>query len=190
MREQFPNRQNIYFGMEKNLSDWGYIGTLSRVKGVEWLITQFMDLDINATLTIAGRGESVEYEEYLKNLASKDKRIRFSGYVKSTDHYANIHISVVPSQWADTFLTVAFESCACHVPVIATTMGGLPEIIKDNVNGWLCDANIQNSLGKTILKVYNSPKLISLYSMHSREFVRSFLDVDRLTSEYEYVYKK
>jgi glycosyltransferase involved in cell wall biosynthesis len=168
----------------------GYIGTLSRVKGVEWLITQFMSLDINAILTIAGRGESVEYEEYLKDLASIDNRICFIGYVKSIDYYANIHISVVPSQWADTFPTVAFESCACHVPVIATTMGGLPEIIKENINGWLCDVNNPNSLGDTILTVYNSPELISLYSKQSRESVKSFLDVDRLTSEYEDVYKQ
>jgi glycosyltransferase involved in cell wall biosynthesis len=183
-----PSKHLLWNG--KGTLRLGYIGTLSRVKGIEWLITQFMSLDIDATLTIAGRGESAKYEKYLKELASGDKRIRFSGYVKSTDHYANIHVSVIPSQWADTFPTVAFESCACHVPVIATTMGGLPEIIKDNVNGWLCDANNQNSLGQKILEVYNSPELISSCSKHSRESVRSFLDIDRLTNEYEDVYKK
>lgn len=65
----------------------GYIGTLSKVKGVEWLIRTFMRLDINATLFIAGRGESIEYEEYLKKITSVDKRISFLGYIKPADFF-------------------------------------------------------------------------------------------------------
>jgi glycosyltransferase involved in cell wall biosynthesis len=163
----------------------GYIGTLSKVKGVEWLINQFMELDINATLTISGRGESIEYEAYLKDIAAHDKRISFHGYVKSTDHYANIHISVVPSQWADTFPTVAFESCAYHLPVITTRMGGLPEIIKEGINGWFCDVNNPDSLGKIILKIYNSPEIVRSCSAQAREVVKEMLDVDRMLNEYE-----
>jgi glycosyltransferase involved in cell wall biosynthesis len=163
----------------------GYIGTLAKAKGIEWLITQFKCLDnINATLTIAGRGESVEYEKYLKELASKDKRIIFSGYVKSIEHYANIHLSVVPSIWPDTFPSVAFESCAYYIPVIATRMGGLPEIIKDGVNGWLCDVDNPDSLGKAILHIYNSPELLRSISNHTRESVGEMLDMDRMMIKY------
>ncbi|KAA6342048.1 N-acetyl-alpha-D-glucosaminyl L-malate synthase [termite gut metagenome] len=166
----------------------GYIGTLSRIKGVEWLITQFKRLDnINATLTIAGRGESVEYETYLKELASKDKRIIFSGYVKPIEHYTGIHLSVVPSIWPDTFPSVAFESCAYHVPVITTRMGGLPEIIKESVNGWLCDVNNPDSLGKAILRIYNSPELLHSVSNRARESVNEMLDMERMFLRYKEV---
>ncbi|KAA6344755.1 N-acetyl-alpha-D-glucosaminyl L-malate synthase [termite gut metagenome] len=164
----------------------GYIGILTKAKGVEWLITQFMYLDnINATLTIAGRGESIEYEKYLKELASKDKRIIFSGYVKPVEHYTGIYLSVVPSICPDTFPSVAFESCAYHVPVIATKMGGLPEIIKDGVNGWLCDVDNSDSLGKTILHIYNSSELLHSVSNRARESVSEMLDMERMMIKYE-----
>jgi glycosyltransferase involved in cell wall biosynthesis len=163
----------------------GYIGTLSRVKGVEWLIVQFMKMDINAVLTIAGKGESEEYEKYLRTLATNDTRISFSGYVKSTEHYSNIHLSVVPSKWPDTFPTVAFESCAYHVPVIATQMGGLPEIIKEGINGWFCDVNNPDSLGETILKIYNSPEILETCSRQARNSVSEMLDTERMIKSYE-----
>jgi glycosyltransferase involved in cell wall biosynthesis len=183
-----PSTYLVWDGMEP--LRLGYIGTLSKAKGIEWLITQFMSLDINATLTIAGRGESTEYEKYLKELASRDKRIHFSGYVKSAEHYAGIHISVIPSRWADTFPTVAFESCAYHVPAITTAMGGLPEIIKDGHNGLYCDISIPNSLSDTINKILDNRNLLYELQRNARESVRSFLDIDRLTNEYEDVYKR
>jgi glycosyltransferase involved in cell wall biosynthesis len=180
-----PSKHLVWDGKEP--LRLGYIGTLSKSKGIECLICQFMDLDINATLTIAGKGASVEYEMYLKKIASRDKRIRFSGYVKSTEHYANIHVLVVPSLWNESLGMVAFEACAYHVPVIATMKGGLPEIIKGGVNGWLCDINNQNFLGEMILKVYNSPETVRAYSEQAREAVKEMLGVNQMLEAYREV---
>ncbi|KAA6343180.1 N-acetyl-alpha-D-glucosaminyl L-malate synthase [termite gut metagenome] len=164
----------------------GYIGTLSKVKGVEWLITQFKHLNnINAILTIAGRGESIEYEKYLKELALEDNRITFSGYIKRENLFSQIDVLIVPSIWNEPLGMVAIESCAYHVPVIATKMGGLPEIIKDGVNGWLCDVDNSDSLGKTILHIYNSPELLHSVSNRARESVSEMLDMERMMIKYE-----
>lgn len=163
----------------------GYIGTLSRVKGVEWLIKSFMALpDINATLSIAGKGETPEYEEYLRQLASADKRISFTGYTKPENHYPNIHLSVVPSLWPDTFPTVAFESCAYHVPVIATKVGGLPEIIKEGENGMLVDACDEASLKVALGRIYTDADALEKLMMKARESVGEFMDKKRVLREY------
>lgn len=156
----------------------GYIGTLSEVKGVEWLIRTFIGLDINATLTIAGRGATPEYEEHLKDIASADKRITFSGYTTPATHYPNIDLSVVPSLWPDTFPTVAFESCAYGVPVIATNRGGLPEIIHDGVNGLVCDADDNRSLGKAILRLASSPSMLAALSDACPQAVQEMTDCE------------
>ena len=163
----------------------GYIGTLSRVKGVEWLIKSFMALpDINATLAIAGKGETPEYEEHLHQLASADKRISFSGYTKPENHYPLIHLSVVPSLWPDTFPTVAFESCAYHVPVIATNVGGLPEIIKDGVNGILVDANDKESLKTAFCRIYADIDALEGLMLKARESVGEFMNVLSMKQKY------
>lgn len=162
----------------------GYIGTLSKVKGVEWLIRSFMELDINATLTIAGKGESEAYENYLRELASTDSRISFAGYVKSINHYQQIHLSIVPSLWPDTFPTVAFESCAYHTPVIATNIGGLPEIIKDNVNGILCDPQNKNSIKQAIITLYNHPEILNKFIAQAKLSVKEMTDIDKVINKY------
>lgn len=162
----------------------GFIGTLSKVKGVEWLIRSFMELDINATLTIAGKGESQAYENYLKEIASSDSRITFSGYVKSITHYQQIHLSVIPSLWPDTFPTVAFESCAYHTPVIATCIGGLPEIIKDNINGILCNPNNKDSIKQAIMTLYNHPQRLNKFIVHAKLSVKEMTNMNEVIEKY------
>lgn len=162
----------------------GFIGTLSKVKGVEWLIRTFMELNINATLTIAGKGESQTYENYLKEMASSDSRITFSGYVTAITHYQQIHLSVIPSLWPDTFPTVAFESCAYHTPVIATNIGGLPEIIKNKKNGLLCDPKDCNSLKKAITNLYNNPSMLNTLIIQSKQSVAEMMDINRTMNTY------
>ncbi|MCU4241736.1 glycosyltransferase [Bacteroides xylanisolvens] len=161
----------------------GYIGTISKVKGVEWLIRTFMRLDINATLLIAGRGESIEYEEYLKKLASTDKRISFLGYMKPATFFSQIHLSIVPSIWPDTFPTVAIESCAYNVPVIATKVGGLPEIIHDGINGLLIKPLDDINLSNAIMNLYKNKTLLRSLSENSRNIITPLLDLDRMIDE-------
>lgn len=162
----------------------GFIGTLSKVKGVEWLIRCFMELDINATLTIAGKGESQAYENYLKELASSDSRITFSGYVKSITHYQQIHVSVIPSLWPDTFPTVAFESCAFHTPVIATQIGGLPEIIKNGINGILCNPEDTYSIKQAIMTLYTHPEILNKFILQAKDSVKQMTDTKEVINKY------
>ena len=162
----------------------GYIGTLSRVKGIEWLIKQFIKLNINATLEIAGKGES-QYENYLKELASKDKRITFCGYIKPEEFYQRIHVLTVPSLWDEALGLVAIEACANNVPVITTAKGGLKEIIKDGYNGVYCDADFPDSLSKAIKQIYDDHKLLNRLQESARKSVLAFLNTNQMMQDYE-----
>lgn len=167
----------------------GYIGTISKAKGVEWLIQEFLKLKINATLNISGKG-NLQYVNYLKALAHSDNRIFFLGYISPETHYSQINLSVIPSLWPDTFPGVAFESCAYNVPVIASKLGGLPEIIKHGLNGLLCDVNDEASLQNAILELYNRPDLLKKYTANARSSVIDFLNMNRMLNEYENIIEK
>ncbi|WP_183568336.1 glycosyltransferase family 4 protein [Mucilaginibacter sp. SP1R1] len=164
---------------------FGYIGTLAAVKGVEWLIEEFQALDIDATLTIAGKGKD-DYEAHLKSIAHSDK-IKFIGYANSKDFYTSIDVSVIPSLWPDTFPGVAFEASAYHVPAIATKIGGLPEIIKDGENGILCDPTDRTSLKEAIMLMYNNAQLRNKLAHNARKTVENLLSVDRMINDYKKV---
>src|SRR5690606_13880507 len=142
---------------------FGYIGTLSRVKGLEWLIEQFQKLNFEASLTIAGKGEKI-YEEQLKDLASY-ATIEFVGYVNSTEFLAEIDVLIVPSLWEEPLGMVAIEALADHVPVIANKRGGLQETVKDGVNGLYCYDAEPDSLSAAMRQLYQNPEQYNQFSL-------------------------
>jgi glycosyltransferase involved in cell wall biosynthesis len=169
---------------------FGFIGSLTPSKGILWLIEQFQKITSkNVSLKIAGKGESI-YENKLKDISKDDTRISFLGYTKSEDFYSSIDILVIPSRWYEPLASVEIEACAHHVPVITSATGGLKEIIIDGYNGLHCDISNPDSLSDAINKIINDRDLLNKLRNNVRESVRSFLDVDRLTNEYEDVYEK
>lgn len=162
----------------------GYIGTIVEAKGVELLINTFKSLSINAHLYISGKFATKEYESKIRNLAFDDKRITFCGYVKPIDHYSNIDVNIVPSLWPDTFPTVAFESCANNVPVICSNSGGLPEIVKNGLNGLVYDVNNANGLACSIMKIYEHKELLNKMKLDARKSVTEMLDTKQYVEKY------
>ncbi|PHN33295.1 glycosyltransferase family 4 protein [Pseudomonas sp. ICMP 561] len=162
---------------------FGYMGTLSEPKGLRWLIEQFQQLPIDATLQIAGRGQ-LDDEERLKALAHSPK-ISFVGYQAPEDFYKQIDVAIVPSIWNEPFGMVAVEACSWSVPVIASRMGGLPEIIQDQFNGLLCSPDDPDSLGVAMLKLHQQPDLLARLSAQARISVGALTDLQLMLDSYE-----
>ena len=167
---------------------FGYLGTLSKVKGLEWMIEQFNMLDFEASLSLAGKGDKA-YEQHLKELSSRSA-IKFVGYVNSTEFLSEIDVLIVPSLWEEPLGMVAIEALANHVPVIANKRGGLQETVKDGINGLYCYDHSPDSLSAAMRQIYFEPELYNQFSKVARESVASILDADRMIGEYEAVLKQ
>lgn len=177
-----PARRNRKAGEPLKI---GYLGTLSKIKGIEWLIEQFQSLDINATLSIGGRGQA-DYESHLKAISTKPS-IDFLGQMNSNDFYAMIDVLVVPSLWQEPLGMVAIEALAHHLPVIAHKVGGLQESVVDGVNGLYCYASDPDSLGRAILRLYEDVDLYNRLSVAARNSVADILSKERMVGEYQAV---
>ena len=162
---------------------FGFIGALTPNKGVEWLIEQFQARGEDASLLIAGRGEGA-YVNQLKSLADP-QRVHFVGYRKATEFFSEIDVAVVPSLSPESFGLVALEACAHHLPVIASRMGGLVEIVQDEINGLLCSPARPASLGDAIGRLVQDPALRQRLAARAREVVAPMLSVERMLDEYE-----
>lgn len=178
-----PDRQRLHEPQENKPLRFGYMGTLSEQKGVRWLIEQFQRLPFDATLQIAGRGQ-VHDESTFKALATSS-RISFVGYQKPEAFYNQIDVALVPSLWNEPFGMVAVEACAHSVPVVASRMGGLPEIIQDQLNGLLCSPSDPDSLGNAMLKLHQQPELLARLSSQTRVSVAALLDLELMLDSYE-----
>ena len=85
----------------------------------------------------------------------------------------------------ESFGLVALEACAHHLPVIASRMGGLTEIVQDEVNGLLCSPEQPASLGDAIARLVRDPALRQRLAGRAREVVAPMLSVERMLDEYE-----
>ncbi|GAC1587833.1 MAG: glycosyltransferase family 4 protein [Acidimicrobiales bacterium] len=106
---------------------FGFIGQVSRPKGVLTLLEAFRPLSANGhTLTIAGRGPLDEI------VGSAGPGVAALGFVNGKTKEAffrGIDCLVVPSEWRENAPLVVLEARARGLPVIATRIGGLPELI-------------------------------------------------------------
>ncbi len=128
-----------------------YFGRLSEEKGTSVLIEAIANT--NQKLKIAGEGPD---ELKLRNLVLKLKledRISFLGFktgVELEELINNAKAIVIPSVWYENMPLNMLESMARRKIVIASRIGGMPEIIKDGENGLLFTPGNANELAKKI----------------------------------------
>lgn len=158
-----PNKNKRIFKSDEIVV--GTIKTLEKNYGVDILLCAFAKVIkkhpiINLRLLIVGGGSEFNF---LKKLASQlnivDRTI-FTGkvnYMDINNYHNSLTISVIPSL-RESFGVSAVESSACEVPVIASKVGGLPEIIEDGVTGLLVPPGDENKLMDAIEKLILSPQ--------------------------------
>lgn len=166
----------------------GYIGNVSKVKGVDLLVRAFVNSRLNATLTIAGKANEESFLDELKTYSVNDKDIKFSGFVNSQEFYKQVNLIVIPSVWPDTFPTVAFEACANNVPVICSRIGGLPEIIHSGKNGLLFEPGNERELASIFDSI--NPKQYNEWVNNARKEVAEMLDSNSMFEKLIHIINK
>ena len=156
----------VEYSSNKTIKDYEtiditYIGTLGKHKGVHTLITAFKDMDNeNIKLHIIGKGYD---EDEFKQLAMDDDRIVFHGFVDNKDilkFYEQTNVFVIPSICYDNSPLVIYESFSTGTPVIGSNIGGIPELVMEDYNGFLFESNNPESLKKKLVKVIKNKELL------------------------------
>jgi D-inositol-3-phosphate glycosyltransferase len=120
--------------------------------GVDSLVEawRLAGLGAQAELVIGGAGPEIED---IQRLAAGDPSIRIMGYVPDDDLptlYQDADLFVLPSRSGEGFGLVALEAMASGLPVLATSSGGVVDIVKDGVNGRLVPPNDVPSLAEAL----------------------------------------
>ena len=119
-----------------------FLGRITPSKGIDWLLKAFQQVSVPLHLDIAGDGD---YTEAIKQLAEDlglQERVTFHGWVSAERVNELIQLSralVFPSVWHEPGGTVAFEAMANARAVVMSRVGGMPEVVLDNVNGLLVE---------------------------------------------------
>lgn len=124
------------------IEDQGYAifsGRLSIEKGILNVVKAFKDVN-NGKLYIAGDGpEKEDIEKYIKenNLQSRIKLLGFLSQNDLKEYLRKATCLVLPSIWYENCPYSIIEAFAMGKPVVSTKIGGIPELVEENVNGYL-----------------------------------------------------
>ena len=157
----YPDRGDVLF-----------IGRLSPEKGVDRLLEAWQYAqDSGRNLWIVGDGPEREKLEKMVSVLSL-KKVHFTGFLENShqkDIWAKAACSIVPSIWKEPFGMVVLEAWAQGRPVIATRIGGLPEIIHNGGDGLLVASNDPHELASAILRILDNPMDSRLMGNAGRE---------------------
>lgn len=102
---------------------------------------------------------------------------------------ADSDVFILPSDWEGVPLTV-LEAMAAGKPVIATAVGGVPELVEDGATGVLVPPRDPEALAQGILRLVKDPDLRRRMGKAARERALEHFDISRTAREYEALYLK
>lgn len=187
--EDFNLREHL--NIPKNSIVVGCIARLIPSKGVQDLIMAASKLSnlSNLYYVVAGDGPMMgELKQMLQNLRL-DERFFFLGYRNDIpDFLRNIDIFVLPSHQEGFGLSVA-EALSEGIPVIATNVGGIPEIIVDGTNGILVEKNNIDMLAHEVKHLALDKDLREKLSKEGIKTVKQKFTCEKMYSEIEKIYQ-
>lgn len=164
-----------------------FIGTLDEHKGIKFLIETFMNIDNdNIRLTLCGQGS---LEQYVNDSCKFDKRISYLGPVFGKEKEEVIRQSdviIVPSIWYEPFGRVVIEGYKSGLVVIACKIGGIRELLKDDISIGI-DINDKQQLQSAILKL-NNRDVIKEYIKSGNKYLNIY-DLESQINNFIQIYK-
>ena len=136
-----------------------FVGRLSPEKGVDRLLRAWAKLPGDRKLVIMGDGPEMDS---LKTLAAQLRldKVVFTGFLArkaQTEIWKETAFSIVPSIWQEPFGMVVLEAWAKARPVVAHSIGALPEIVRDGTDGFLADPSNPEALAGTLERAFSNP---------------------------------
>lgn len=144
---------------------------------------------IKAKLILVGDGpERSECERLCRELGITEY-VKFMGKQDSLPEILSIaDLFIMPSQ-SESFGLSALEAMSCEVPVISSSVGGLPELNLHGKTGYIAEFGDVERMAKYAVELLSNEKKYQIFQKNARERAEYFKD-DKIISEYEKFYEK
>lgn len=166
-----------------------FVGHLEKVKGIEYLIDAFNKANKefpDFKLILVGKGgEKKNYESRITNYKLCD-RIKFTGELpleEVQDIMKNCYCLILPSL-SEGLPRVLMEAMALGKPVIVSNVGGIPDLIKDNYNGFLTEPKNSNDLYQKMKILLRDKNLAIQMGERGRQFIKQNFSNEKYIDNY------
>jgi glycogen(starch) synthase len=172
------------------------IGRLEHEKGFDVLIqaaSLLSDQGLDFDLKILGDGSLRQalQEQVLENGLSE--QIQFMGKIphqELSSWIAQANLAVIPTRGNEAFGMVAAEVGLMGQPVVASKLGGLPEVIKDNETGILVKEESPEELADAIQRIITHPKLAKEMGKAAQRRIQNQFTLSNYLDSYDHLYQK
>jgi len=139
---------------------------------------------------LVGDGELREQvENKIKKLQLKEKVI-LTGWTSHPEKYINIFdIGVLTSIWEGFGLSLA-EYMACGKPIVASRVDGIPFVVRDRIDGYLCEPGNIREFSNFIIKILKNDDLYKKISTTIVERAKNNFDINRVSKQHEKLYEE
>lgn len=169
-----------------------FVGDLLPVKGADILPAALRRLDqhVDFNITLIGDGELRNVIEPTIVGLLRDGHCHFLGEVAPEvvrHEMRRADVLILPSR-REGLGNVILEAMEHGCVVVASRVGGIPEIVKDGETGILVNAADAASLAEGLLKVYESEELRNTIRRKAAQFINNFPDWDETYAQYKHIY--
>ncbi len=167
-----------------------HVSNFRPVKRVRDVVLSFAKIaaQVPAKLLFVGDGPEISATcQLVKELGLKDRVI----FLGRQDHLAKLYsisdLMLLLSE-KESFGLVALEAMACGVPCIGTNVGGIPEVIEDGYNGFLCELGDIQAIAEKSLLLLQDESLLDRFSQNALKTPAERFHSGATVSKYEQIY--
>jgi glycosyltransferase involved in cell wall biosynthesis len=163
--DKFSSAQNTVrneFGISPDMPVIGWVGRAESVKGGEYFLRacQLIKKEMpHARFLVVGDGSLQGEMEALANSLNLSNEVKFAGYRTDMPEIMNSIDLLLHTPLNEGLGRVILEAMACGKPIVATNVGGIPEIVEHGIHGFLVPPGDCASMAKESLRILKDTEL-------------------------------
>ena len=169
-----------------------HISNFRPVKRVEDVVEIFARVlgEIPSRLVLVGDGPDLPRARVkVEDLGIRDRVVFLGEYTPVQELLSCSDLFLLPSG-SESFGLAALEAMACGSPVVASRVGGLPEVIMDGETGYLCEAGDIDEMAAASIKILSDDKHRKELSDAGRAFAVKHFSSECIVPRYEEYYRR
>jgi glycosyltransferase involved in cell wall biosynthesis len=176
-------------------AEFRYIGTISRlerIKNQTMMIKAFFEVKNQIPgikLVLIGDGEKMQELKQLTRTLDIDDYVIFTGFINNPQRFIRLFDIFLLSSFSEGTSMTLLEAMSLGTPCVVTNVGGNPEVVENNVNGYVVPSDNVSLFSKSILDLLQNNKKRDEFAIMSRKKYLNDFTVSKMVSRYQKIYK-
>ncbi len=174
-----------------------YLGRIHKIKGLDILVKAYAAYNCtekdDTILVIAGPDDGYLFElrRLIQTLSLQDRVVITGPLYDQEKHeaFVDADLFILPSIY-ETFPSSVLEASACSLPIIASSVGSIPDIISDSQTGLLFPSGDVQQLSDKMKKILSNPTLATQLGKNARKRVEALFSIEKIVDSLESVYER